>query len=308
MRWEGIAVDRPGPGEVLVRNVAIGLNFIDVYHRSGLYPVPLPFTPGMEGAGVVELPGPGVKEFKPGDRVAYSGPIGAYAELLLRPAERLVKLPPGISEKTAAAAMLKGLTAWYLLRKTFKVSRGQAILVHAAAGGVGQLLCQWARKLGAVVIGTVGSDEKAGLAFKAGCREVIVMSREDLVSRVKKITKGAGVPVVYDGIGKATFEGSLDCLAPRGLLVSFGNASGPVPPVDIGLLSRKGSLYLTRPSLQNYTASRADLLAGARELFSAVKNGFLKIRGDQSYPLSEAAKAHRDLEARKTTGSTLLLP
>lgn len=308
MRWEEVQLGKPGPGEVLVRNTAIGLNYIDTYHRTGLYPLPLPLTLGMEGAGVVEAVGPRVKEFKKGDRVAYAQPIGAYAEMCMRPAERLVKIPSGIDDKTAAAMMLKGMTAQYLLRRTYKVKKGDTILVHAAAGGVGQILSQWAKYLGAVVIGTVGSDEKAPLAKKAGCKHVIVTSKENFVERVKQITKGTGVPVVYDGVGKDTFMGSLDCLSPLGLMVSYGNASGPVPPVNLGILSTKGSLFVTRPTLITYTAKREDLLKAARELFDVVKKKAVKIPINQTYPLREAAQAHRDLEARKTTGSTVLLP
>lgn len=308
MRWEEVQVASPGPEEVLVRNTAVGLNFIDTYHRSGLYPVPLPATLGMEGAGVVEAVGPGVKGFKVGDRVAYANPIGAYAELLLRPAARLIKIPAGIDDKVAAAIMLKGMTAWYLIRRTYKVRKGDTLLVHAAAGGVGQILCQWAASLGATVIGAVGSDEKAALARKAGCQHIIVTAREKIVERVREITAGAGVPVVYDGIGRDTFMDSLDCLARRGLMVSFGNASGPVPPFSPVILSQKGSLFLTRPTLVDYTARREDLVAAARDLFAVVKSGAVKVTINQTYPLCEAAQAHRDLEARKTTGSTVLLP
>lgn len=308
MRWEEVAVGEPGPGEVRVRNTAIGLNFIDTYHRSGLYPMPLPMVLGSEGAGVVEAVGPKVKEFKVGDRVAYAQPIGAYAEVLIRPVARLVKIPAGIKDETAAAMMLKGMTAWYLCRRTYRVKKGDTIVVHAAAGGVGQILCQWAKHLGATVIGTVGSDEKVALAKKVGCKHVVVMSREKLSERVKAITKGKGVPVVYDGVGKDTFMESLDCLQPRGIMASFGNASGAVPPVNIGILAQKGSLFLTRPTLVNYTASREDLLTAARELFTVVKKGAVKIAVNQRYPLREAAQAHRDLESRKTTGSTVLLP
>ena len=306
--WEEVAVADPGPGEVRVRNTAVGLNYIDTYHRSGLYPVQLPITPGMEGAGVVEAVGPKVKDFKKGDRVAYANPIGAYAEVLLRPADRLVKVPAGIDDQIAAAIMLKGMTAWYLARRTYPIQKGDTILVHAAAGGVGQILCQWAKHLGATVIGTVGSDDKADVARKAGCKHVIVSSRENLVERVKEITKGAGVPVVYDGVGKATFLASLDCLRPLGLMVSFGNASGPVDSFNPAILSQKGSLFLTRPTLFTYTAKREDLVEAARELFDLVKKKKLKISVNQTYPLQEAAQAHRDLEARKTTGSTVLLP
>lgn len=308
MLWEEVAVGEPGPGEVRVRNTAVGLNFIDTYHRSGLYPMPLPLVLGSEGAGVVEAVGPKVKEFKVGDRVAYAQPIGAYAEVLIRPVARLVKIPAGIKDETAAAMMLKGMTAWYLCRRTYRVKKGDTIVVHAAAGGVGQILCQWAKHLGATVIGTVGSDEKVALAKKVGCKHVVVMSREKLSERVKAITKGKGVPVVYDGVGKDTFMESLDCLAPCGLMASFGNASGAVPPVNIGVLAQKGSLFLTRPTLVNYTSSREDLLTAARELFAVVKKGAVKITINQRYPLREAAQAHRDLESRKTTGSTVLLP
>ncbi|RPJ46461.1 MAG: quinone oxidoreductase [Betaproteobacteria bacterium] len=308
MQWEEVAVADPGPGEVRVRNTAIGLNFIDTYHRSGLYPLPMPLVLGSEGAGVVEAVGPKVKEFKVGDRVAYAQPLGAYAEVLLRPVARLVKIPAGIKDETAAAMMLKGMTAWYLCRRTYRVKKGDTIVVHAAAGGVGQILCQWAKHLGATVIGTVGSDEKVALAKKAGCKHVVVMSREKLSERVKAITKGKGVPVVYDGVGKDTFMESLDCLAPLGLMASFGNASGAVAPVNIGILAQKGSLFLTRPTLVNYTSAREDLLTAARELFAVVKKGAVKITINQRYPLREAAQAHRDLEARKTTGSTVLLP
>lgn len=306
MRWEKIEVGTPGRGEVLVRNTAVGLNFVDTYFRSGLYPVRLPAILGMEGAGIVEAVGNGVREFKAGDRVAYVH-TGAYVEVLLRPAERLVKIPAGVDDRVAAAMMLKGMTAQYLLRRTYRVKEGDTILVHAAAGGVGHILCQWAKYLGATVIGTVGSDEKVGSAKKAGCKHVIVTSKEKFSQRVRELTKGVGVPVVYDGVGKDTFMDSLDCLAPLGLMVSFGNASGAVPPVDILMLS-KNSLFLTRPGLATYTAQRADLLKSARELFAVVKKGAVKIRIDQTYPLSQAAQAHRDLESRQTTGSTVLLP
>jgi NADPH2:quinone reductase len=308
MKWEEVAVADPGPGEVRVRNTAVGLNYIDTYHRSGLYPLPLPLVLGSEGAGVVEAVGPRVREFKVGDRVAYAQPIGAYAEVLIRPVARLVKIPAGIKDETAAAMMLKGMTAWYLCRRTYRVKKGDTIVVHAAAGGVGQILCQWARHLGATVIGTVGSDEKVPLAKKVGCKHVVVMSRENLPERVKALTKGKGVPVVYDGVGKDTFMASLDCLSPLGLMVSFGNASGAVAPVNIGILAQKGSLFLTRPTLVNYTSAREDLLTAARELFAVVKKGAVKITINQRYPLREAAQAHRDLESRKTTGSTVLLP
>jgi NADPH2:quinone reductase len=308
MRWEEVHVGNPGPGEVLVRNTAVGLNFIDTYQRSGVYLVSLPFTPGSEGAGVVEAVGPEVKDLKVGDHIAYSGPIGAYAEVLLRRADQLVKVPTGVDDKTAAAMMLKGLTAHYLIRRTYRVKKGDTILMHAAAGGVGQILCQWAKHLGATVIGTVGSDEKAALAWKAGCEHVIVTPRENFVERVKEITKEKGVPVVFDGVGKDTFMDSLDCLRPFGLMVSFGNASGAVPPFNIGVLAQKGSLFLTRPMLFHHIAAREDLLKAARELFAVVKSGKVKISVNQTYPLKEAPQAHRDLEARKTTASTVLLP
>jgi NADPH2:quinone reductase len=308
LRWEQVPVGDPGEGQVRVRNTAVGLNFVDTYQRSGLYPMQLPFTPGSEGAGVVEAVGPKVKDLKVGDRVAYSGPVGAYAEVLLRPAARLVKLPAGIDDRTAAAMMLKGLTAQYLLRRTYRVKKGDTILMHAAAGGVGLILCQWARALGATVIGTVGTDEKAPLAKKAGCKHVIVLAREKFVDRVKEITRGKGVPVVYDGIGKDTFMDSLDCLAPLGMMASFGNASGAVTQFNPGVLAQKGSLFLTRPTLNTYAASREDLVKGAAELFAVVKSGKVRISINQTYPLREAAQAQRDLEARKTTGSTVLIP
>jgi NADPH2:quinone reductase len=308
LQWEEVQVGDPGPGEVRVKTTAVGLNYIDTYHRSGLYPMPLPLTLGSEGAGVVEAVGPKVKEFKKGDRVAWANPIGSYAEVCLRPADRLVKIPAGIDDKVAAAIMLKGMTSWYLIRRTYKVKKGDTILMHAAAGGVGQILCQWAKSLGATVIGTVGSPEKAEIAKKCGCKHVIVTAQENFVERVKAITKGKGVPVVYDGVGKDTFMNSLDCLAPFGMLVSFGNASGAVTQFNPGVLAAKGSLFLTRPTLFTYTASRENLLAAARDLFSVVKSRKVKISINQTYPLREAAQAHRDLEGRKTTGSTVLLP
>ena len=308
MQWVEAEVAKPGPGEVLVRNTAVGLNYIDTYHRSGLYPVPMPAIIGSEGAGVVEAVGPRVKDFKPGDRVAYAQPIGSYAEVLIRPAARLVKIPAGVDDRVAAAMMLKGMTSWYLCRRTYRVKKGDTVLVHAAAGGVGQILCQWVKALGATAIGTVGSDEKVALAKKSGCRHVIVSTREKVSERVKEITKGHGVPVVYDGVGKDTFMDSLDCLAPLGMMVSFGNASGAVPPFNIGMLAAKGSLFLTRPTLVHYTSAREDLLTAARELFAVVKKGAVRISINQTYPLREAAQAHRDLEARRTTGSTVLLP
>ncbi len=310
LRWEEVEVGDPGPGQLRVRHAAVGLNYIDVYHRTGLYPLPsLPWTLGMEGAGRVEAVGEGVTEFKAGDRVAYaSPPVGAYAEVRLIPADRVVALPDAIDERTAAAMMLQGMTAQYLLRRTYRVQPGDTILLHAAAGGVGLIASQWARHLGATVIGTVGSDEKAELARAHGCHHVIVYSRENFVERVREITGGQGVAAVYDSVGQATFMGSLDCLRPLGMMVSFGNASGPVPPFEPGILAAKGSLFLTRPTLMTYTAKRADLLASATELFEAVVDGAVKIEVRQTYPLAETAQAHRDLEARRTTGSTVLLP
>ena len=307
--WEQVEAGSPGPGQVLLRQTAVGLNYIDTYHRSGLYPVPLPSGIGLEGTGVVEAVAADVTELQPGDRVGYaSPPLGAYAERRLMPADRLVKLPDAISDRTAAAMMLKGLTAQYLLRRTHRVQRGETILVHAAAGGVGLILCQWAKHLGATVIGTVGSEEKARLARAHGCDHVILYRKEDVAERVRAITGDAGVPVVYDGVGKDTFVTSLDCLAPLGLMVSFGSASGTVPPFDLGMLSAKGSLFLTRPTLMTYTAKRADLADSARELFDVVVKSAVKIDIRQTYPLREAAAAHRALQGRETTASTLLLP
>ena len=308
LKWEEIEVGDPGPGQVRVRNTAVGLNFIDTYQRSGLYPMAMPFILGSEGAGVVEAVGRRVTALKVGDRVAYAGPLGAYAQALLRPVDRLVKIPAGIEDTAAAAMMLKGLTTQYLLRRTYRVRSGDTILMHAAAGGVGLILCQWAKALGATVIGTVGSEEKVALAKKAGCRHVVDMSKENFVERVKAITRGKGVPVVYDGVGKDTFMGSLDCLSPLGMMVSFGNASGAVPPFSIGTLAQKGSLFLTRPTLGTYTATSEDLAKAARDLFSVVKSGKVKISINQTYALKDAAQAHQDLEARKTTGSSVLIP
>ena len=309
MRWEDMPLPAPGPGQATVRNHAVGLNYIDVYFRTGLYPQPLPGGLGMEGAGVVEAVGEGVTEVAPGDRVAYAGtPNGAYAQARVMPAAKLVKLPDGIGFEQAAAMMLQGMTAQYLLKRTYPVKAGQTILWHAAAGGVGLIACQWAKALGATVIGTVGSDEKAQLAKAHGCDHVIVYSRENFVERVKEITGGLGVPVVYDSVGKDTWPASLDCLQPLGMMVSFGNASGPIPPVNTGDLASRGSLFFTRPTLMSYTATREDLLASANDLFDAVLTGKVKIEIQQRYPLSEAPQAHRDLEARRTTGSTLLIP
>jgi NADPH2:quinone reductase len=307
--WEDVEVGDPGPGQIRVKNHAVGLNFVDVYQRSGLYPMQLPSGAGSEAAGVVEAVGAGVTELKAGDRVAYaSAPLGAYAEVRLYPADRAVKLPDGISFDTAAAMMLKGMTAQYLIKRTFKVQPGMTVLWHAAAGGVGLIASQWLKALGATVIGTVGSDAKAALAKAHGCEHTIVYTRENFVERVKEITGGKGVPVVYDSVGKLTFMGSLDCLQPMGMLVSFGNASGAVDPFAPGILQQKGSLYLTRPTLVHYTAKREDLVACANDLFEVVKSGKVKIEIAQRYALKDAAQAHRDLEGRKTTGSTVLLP
>ncbi len=300
----------PGPGEALVRQEAVGVNYIDVYFRTGLYPPPqgLPFVIGHEGAGVVEAVGEGVSEVRPGQRVAYASGPGSYTTHRIIAARHLVPLPEGIDSETAAAMMLKGMTAQYLLRQTYVVRPGDTILFHAAAGGVGLIACQWAKHLGATVIGTVGSPEKAAIARAHGCDHVILYDREDVVARVKEITKGEGVPVVYDGVGKSTFLTSLDCLRPRGLLVSFGNASGPVEGVNLGILAAKGSLYVTRPTLMTYTATREQLLACADDLFDVVRSGAVKIEIHQRFPLAEAAAAHRALEGRATVGSTLLLP
>lgn len=309
LSWESVDLPAPGAGEATVRHAAVGLNFIDTYHRTGLYPLPMPSGIGLEGAGVVEAVGPGVTEVQVGDRVAYAGgPIGAYAEARNIPAHRLLKLPDAISFDTAAAMMLQGLTAAYLLRKTYRVQPGDAVLIHAAAGGVGLIACQWAKALGATVIGTVGSAAKGELAKAHGCDHVINYSTENFVTRVREITGGEGVPVVYDGVGKDTFMGSLDSLRPLGMLVTYGNASGPVPPLDLLLLSQKGSLFVTRPTIVSYTAKRADLEALGAELFDVVASGKVKIEVHQRYALKDAAQAHRDLEARKTTGSTILIP
>ena len=309
LSWDEVAVGEPGPGEVRIRQTVICVNYIDTYHRSGLYKLPLPTGIGSEAAGVVEAAGPGVDWVKPGDRVAYSGgPPGAYATARVMSAERLVKLPEGIDDRTAATLMLKGLTVQYLLRQTYRLKAGDTILFHAAAGGVGLIACQWARTLGATVIGTVGSDEKAALAKANGCTHTIVYTRENFVERVKALTDGKGVPVVYDAVGKDTFPASLDCLSPRGLFVSYGNSSGPVPPLDIMLLVQKGSLYVTRPSLVTYANNRANIQAMAAELFELVLAGKIKSEARQTFPLKDAAAAHRALESRATTGATVLLP
>ena len=306
--WEQVEVGKPGPGEARIRHTAVGLNFVDIYNRSGLYPVQLPSGLGAEGAGVVEEVGAGVTDIKPGDRVAYgSSPLGAYAEARLIPADRLHKLPDSIDDKTAAAMMLKGLTTQYLIRQTYRLKAGDTILLHAAAGGVGTILSQWAKHLGATVIGTVGSEEKAKLAKAHGCDHTILYTKEDFVARVKEITGGKMVPVVYDSVGKDTFLKSLDCLAPYGLVALFGQSSGNVEPLNLGLLAQKGSLYVTRPTLQTYGAKRENLVAMGEELFEVVGSGAVKIEVHQTYPLKDAAKAHADLAARKTTGSTVLL-
>lgn len=307
--WEEREVTDPAPGEARVRHQAVGLNYIDIYHRSGLYPLQLPNGLGLEAAGVVDAVGAGVSELHPGDRVAYAGgPVGAYSQVRCLPADRLLKLPDTIDFRTAAAMMLQGLTSAYLLRRTYRVQAGDTVLIHAAAGGVGLIACQWAKALGATVIGTVSTAAKAALAAAHGCDHVIDYTREDFARRVREITVGEGVTVVYDGVGKETFAGSLDSLRTCGMLVSFGNASGPVPPFDPLLLSQKGSLFLTRPTLMHYTAKREDLLALGAQLFDVVSNGQVKIEINQTYPLSEVAQAHRDLEARKHSGSTILLP
>lgn len=308
LRWEDVEVGDPGPGEARVRHHAVGVNFVDIYHRSGLYKLPLPAGIGSEGAGVVEAVGQGVTHVATGDRVAYERPPGSYAEARLCPSDRLVKLPDGIGFEDAAAIMLKGLTVQFLIRRTFRVEPGQTVLWHAAAGGVGLIACQWLKALGVTVIGTVGSDAKAEVARAHGCAHTIVLGQEDFVARVRAITGGAGVPVVYDSIGRDTFAGSLDCLQPIGMMVSFGNASGPVAAVEPALLAAKGSLFLTRPSLNTYAAKRADLETMAADLFDAVLTGKVRIAINQRYPLREAPQAHRDLEARKTTGATVLLP
>jgi NADPH2:quinone reductase len=310
LQWEDHDPGQPGLGEVLLRHEAVGLNFIDIYHRTGLYPLPaLPAIPGMEGAGIVEKIGEGVTEVSVGDRVAYAGlPPGAYAEVRRIPAHRLVKLPESISTCYAASIMLQGMTARYLLHGCYPVKAGDTILIQAAAGGVGLIVCQWAKYLGAKVIGTAGSRQKAELAQKNGCDDIILYREEDIAERVKEITQGRGVDVVYDSVGQATFMQSLDCLRPLGMMVSFGQSSGPVPKFDLSLLAAKGSLFLTRPSLMAYTAAREDLLAHARDLFDAVEKGAVKFHIMQRYLLSEAVQAHRDMEERNTTGSSILVP
>ena len=306
LKWEEVEVGEPGPGQVKLRQEAAGLNFIDVYHRTGLYKQPPPFTPGVEGAGVVEAIGADVRNVKKGDRVAYAGPLGGYAEERLIDADRVVKLPKGNSTEQAAGMMLQGMTAQMLLRSVFPVAKGDTILVHAAAGGVGLIMCQWAAALGATVIGTVGTDEKAELARAHGCAHPIVYSSQDFVAEVKRITDGEKLPVVYDSVGRDTFLKSLDCLKLRGLMVSFGNASGPPRPIPPALLAQKGSLYLTRPTLLHYIATREQLEQSARELFDIVESGKVKVEVQQRFALKDAADAHRALQERKTTGSTIL--
>lgn len=310
LRYDDVEVPDPGTGEVRLKQTAIGLNYIDVYHRSGLYPIAdLPAVIGLEAAGVVESVGQGVTDFAPGDRVAYANPpLGAYATERVMPAHRLIKLPDAIDDRQAAAMMLQGMTVQYLLRRTYTVREGDMVLFHAAAGGVGLIACQWLKALGAITIGTVGSAEKAALATANGCHHVINYREENFVEKVREITGGKGVKVVYDSIGRDTFEGSLDCLQPLGMMVTFGNATGPIENFNPGLLAQKGSLFVTRPTLMTYTAAREDMLVMAGELFAMVESGAVRITVNQEYPLAEAAKAHRDLEARRTTGSTVLMP
>jgi len=309
LTWDEVEVGDPGPGQVRVKQTAIGLNFIDVYGRTGLYPQDeLPFVPGMEGAGVVTAVGEGVRDLKVGRRVAYAGPIGGYAEERLIAADRVVRIPDGVSDETAAAIMLKGMTAQYLLRRTYKVGPDTTLLFHAAAGGVGMIACQWAAALGATVIGTVGSAGKALIARSHGCTHVINYREEDVVTKVKEYTEGEGVDVVYDSVGKDTFPASLDCLKRRGMWVSFGQASGPVPEFRINLLAQKGSLFATRPALGDYIATRKELVAAANDLFGVITKGKVRVAVNQTYPLAEAERAHRELEGRLTTGSTLFIP
>jgi NADPH2:quinone reductase len=309
LQWEEVTVGDPGPGEIRVKHTAIGLNYIDTYHRTGLYPLPLPHGIGMEGAGHVTAIGNGVTDLAVGDRVAYAGPPpGSYAEERLMAASTAVKIPNSVDDETAAAMMLKGMTAQYLIRQTYPVKAGDTILIHAAAGGVGQIVCQWAKSLGATVIGTVGNDEKAEMVRALGCDHPIVYTREDFVEKVMDITAGAKLPVVYDSVGQDTFMKSLDCLQPLGTMVSFGQSSGAVPPLDLGIFAQKGSLFFTRPTLMTYTANRADLLAMTDDLFTVVQDGTVKIAIDQRFALQDARAAHEALEGRQTTGSTILLP
>ena len=308
LQLDDVQVGEPGPGQARVRHTAIGVNFVDTYQRSGLYPMQVPAVAGNEAAGVVEAVGPNVSDLKKGDRVAYTGLPGSYCELRLVPADRLVKIPEGITDEQAASMMLKGLTVHYLIFTTYPVKKGETVLWHAAAGGVGSIACQWLKSLGVTTIGTVGSDEKAKLAKAHGAEHVVNYSKENFVERVAAITGGKKLPVVYDAVGKSTWDGSLDCLRPRGLMVSFGNASGAVPPVNIGILQTKGSLYLTRPTLATHIAGRAELVERSNALFEIVKSGKVKIETTARYKLADAAKAHADLEGRKTTGSIVLIP
>jgi NADPH2:quinone reductase len=308
LQVDDIAVGDPGPGQVRIRHTAIGVNFVDTYQRSGLYPMQLPAVAGNEAAGVVDAVGGGVNDLKKGDRVAYTGLPGSYCELRVVPADRMVKLPQGVSDEQAASMMLKGLTVHYLIHSTYPVKKGETVLWHAAAGGVGLIASQWLKALGVTTIGTAGSDEKTALAKAHGVAHTVNYSKENFVERVKALTEGKGVPVVYDSVGKTTWEGSLDCLRPRGLIVSFGNASGPVPPVNLGILSTKGSLYVTRPTLATHIATRSDLIERSNALFDVVKSGKVKIETTKKYKLADAQQAHRDLEGRKTTGSIVLVP
>lgn len=308
LKYEDVIEPRPGPGQVLVKLHAIGVNFIDVYHRTGLYKLPLPFTPGMEGAGVVESVGAGVTEVQPGDRVAYAMTVGAYAELAVVPSRQLVKIPASLDFSSAAAAMLQGMTAHYLTHSTYAIQSGDTILVHAAAGGAGLLITQMAKRRGARVIGTVSTEEKANLARSAGADEVILYTQADFEAEVKRLTQGKGLPVVYDSVGKTTYEKSLNCLRPRGMLVLFGQSSGAVPPIDPGSLAAKGSLYLTRPSLAHYSATREELVSRSGDVLGWVAQDELKIRIERTFRLSDAAEAHRELESRRTTGKLLIIP
>jgi NADPH2:quinone reductase len=308
LQVDDVPVGDPGAGQVRIRHTAIGVNFVDTYQRSGLYPMQLPAVAGNEGAGVVDAVGSGVNDLKKGDRVAYTGLPGSYCEVRLVPADRMVKLPEGVSDEQAASMMLKGLTVHYLIHSTYTVKKGETVLWHAAAGGVGLIASQWLKALGVTTIGTAGSDEKTALAKAHGVAHTVNYSKENFVERVKALTEGKGVPVVYDSVGKTTWEGSLDCLRPRGLIVSFGNASGPVPPVNLGVLSAKGSLYVTRPTLATYIATRSDLIDRSNALFDVVKSGKVKIETTKKYKLADAQQAHRDLEGRKTTGSIVLVP
>jgi NADPH:quinone reductase len=308
LQYDEVPAGDPGPAQARIRHASIGVNFVDTYQRSGLYPMQMPAVAGNEAAGVVEAVGPGVTDLKPGDRIAYTGLPGSYCDVRLVPADRLVKLPQGVSEDQAASMMLKGLTVHYLIHTTYPVKQGETVLWHAAAGGVGLIACQWLKAMGVTVIGTAGSDDKCALAKAHGAEHVVNYSRENFVERVLSITGGKKVPVVYDSVGKSTWEGSLECLRPRGLMVSFGNASGPVPPVNLGILSTKGSLYVTRPTLATHIATRADLVQRSNDLFQMVTSGKVKIETTKRYKLADAAQAHRDLEGRKTTGSIVLQP